>query len=218
MRPSYRAEYAKYKRYFRQITQTYNTRPEVRVSVEVLLTLIAISFFGLAALKPTLATVGQLNSEIKTKEEVAAKLNQKIEALNQAQQNISQKQDQLALLDQALSTEPAPEIFLRQIEGLVVKHGVSLSAVGIEEIILAGEAKAQTVTSKEEGPTNFVRMSLAVSSPNYQGLHNFLVDLENLIIPIKVRTLTFSLSERGTEGPTLNLALSVNIPYLKTQK
>ena len=70
MTVNYREQYAKYNKYFTSLRLVYTKKPEVRVSLNLLMTLLAISFFGLFALRSTISTIAELLSNVKSQEEI----------------------------------------------------------------------------------------------------------------------------------------------------
>lgn len=206
---NYRQQYARYKRYFRELTQTYAQKPGVRTSIELLLSLLVISFFAIFALRPTLNTIAELWATIRSQREAGQQLDQKLQALATAQTVWSRDQERLSLLEEALPSEAQPEKFLRQIEGLAAEHNVSINSFNIDEVLLFGEELKKKREKKEkegiEGAQEFT-LSFSVGA-DFEPLMAFLTGLENLRNVIEIEAFAFGRSSGKQTGPlSLNIA------------
>ena len=81
MNQSWRREYLRYKSYFLNVMGRYKERADVKVYLEILLSLATISVFAIFALRPTILTIAGLLKEIETKKETLAKMDEKISNL-----------------------------------------------------------------------------------------------------------------------------------------
>src|SRR4030042_569746 len=118
----WRNQYLRYRELFFNIIAVYKQRTDLKVFLEILLSLVTISFFGIFALKPTFLTIGQLITEVRGKEETVAKMEQKINDLNMAQSFFSQQPEKISLVKSAIPEIPEPQTFVRQIEGLAANR------------------------------------------------------------------------------------------------
>ncbi|MDP3994652.1 MAG: hypothetical protein Q8P91_02390 [bacterium] len=202
MAQNWRKEYLRYKSFFLSISDLYRKKRDLRMYLEILLSLATISFFGVFALRPTLLTISQLVVEIKSKKETIAIMNIKIKNLESAQQILLQETYRLPLLDTSVFDTPKPEVIARQFEGLSNKNIVKISGLSFEK------------TTLKPLPENSEAINLTVSAAgSYQGLYSFLKDVENLRIPVQIDT--FQIGTAKAEDKTfLTLAISGRIPYL----
>lgn len=188
--------------------------------MEVILSLVTISFFGVFALRPTFLTISTLLKEINTKKETITKMNTKIKNLQTAQQILSEESLRIPILELSVPTFPQPQIFVHQIEGIAAGANVSVLGIRVDETSLKGDVpiKSQTVKSDSKFPANIGSMGFSVStSGSFQNLSSFLKNLENLRSPIKVDLLGINLSKRE-EGNILTLVVSGKVPYLGVTK
>ena len=137
----WRKDYLRYRSYYLNIVNIYKQRQDVKVFLELILTLAAVSFFALFPLKPTILTVIELLKEIGAKEKTVEQMNTKIQNLQQAQTLYVQEEAKIILLETAVPDDPAPDLFVRQIEGLATSYPVNLLGITIGEVTLLGEAK-----------------------------------------------------------------------------
>lgn len=197
-----RSQYAKYSRYFRQLIETYEKKPEVKTSIELLLTLLTISFFSIFALRPTINTIFELLANIRSQEEIQNALVQKTKNLDQAQEVWTKETSRRFLLEQALPKDPQPDHYLRQIEGLAVRHNITLKSFSTDKVVIIGH---------DIEKTNNFNVVLSISG-DYSSLMSFLKDLETLRRIIKINSLSFAKGGRG-EDSVLSLTISGGVPY-----
>jgi len=221
MNPGWRRNYLRYKTYFLNVIGKYRDRAEVKAYLEILLSLLTISIFGIFALRPTLVTIAGLIREIETKRETLAKMDDKIQKLSQAQSLYDRERSRIALLNTAIPNRPTPEIFARQIEGLSVKNSVSIFGIETGSATILGEDTSVNQSTASEGlslPQNAGQVNYIVRlrSPieGYQSLHSFLTDAENLrtlnkFISVDMSTVT------DNEGRFLILLIDGLLPYYK---
>jgi Tfp pilus assembly protein PilO len=217
MAAAWRKSYQRYRSFFLNIYNVYKRRPDLKMFLEIILSLITISAFAAFALRPTALTITQLLEEIETKEETIQRMDTKIANLQIAQTIYNQELGRLALLDQAVPEEPTPEFFIRQIEGLASTRGVSVLGMSIGELVLVGEEQERRRGSDEGEPlpqdAGEVNFSISVQG-DYQQLDTFFNDLNNLRRPIKIDNVNFNSAETET-GQTLVLVLQGRVPYLR---
>ena len=187
----WRKEYIRYKEYFLNVLIIYKQKEDLRMFLEILLSLVTVSFFGAFALRPTLVTITALLTEIDSKEEIVTKLDTKIPAT------------------------ASPETFVRQFEGLAAKNGINLLGVSLGQVTLLGEVKK---VPPEEGVTPLPEDALGISfsvslSGNYSELLGFLADLEKLRRPLAIDTTGMTTTETE-EGKTLVILVSGRAPYI----
>lgn len=212
----YTRHYAQYTRYFTRITELYQKRPEVRASIELLLTLLTISFFAVFALRPTLNTISELVSNIRSQRGILEKLDEKIDNLAAAQTIWSQEQARLTLLDEALPKEAEPDDYLMQIEGLSQAHGLSLTSFSIAEFTLIGKtAEEETENGFKIPQTGKIEVSFTVAG-TYPALSSFFEELEELRRPIKIESFAFT-EGTGTQEGSILLTVRGFVPFFLTE-
>ncbi|MFC1625836.1 hypothetical protein ACFL1Q_02260 [Patescibacteria group bacterium] len=212
----WRGQYLRYKDYFLNILNVYKQKQDLRMFLEVVLSLVTISIFSIFALKPTALTIIELVKEIKGKEETLSLLTQKVQDLNTARNNYESIQSQIQLIESSVPQEPLPDGFTRQIEGIAAKNSVSVSSISVGEIALIGTTKIKKATGKlKPFPQGANEMSVSISvSGGYPNLSSFINDLENLRRPIKIDALQITSSET-IGGKVIVAIVSGRTPYMK---
>jgi hypothetical protein len=213
----WRKEYSRYKSFFLNVVDFYKKKQELKMFVEVLLSMATIAMFAVFALKPTALTIIDLYKEIKAKEELIAKMDTKLSNLSTAQSLITQNQAQINLLNTAIPKTAAPETFVRQIEGASYLDSATLIGLNIGEVVLKGDTKKRPRKGEEislpEGADGF-NFVLSLQS-GFDPLSNFLAHLEQMRRPLKIDTLTITGSKDIETLDNLNYSLSGQAPFFK---
>ncbi|PIS13887.1 hypothetical protein COT65_01845 [Candidatus Shapirobacteria bacterium CG09_land_8_20_14_0_10_47_13] len=205
-----------YKRYFVDIGRIYRANKKVRVYTEIILSLVAISFFLVFAIKPTLVTITELITTIKDQRLVVDQLQKKITALGAAQSEYNLISGDLYLVDEALPKESQTAALVKQIEVVASQSGAALGSVKFDPVVLKEIATGPKEISKIADQTaKEINFTLTVAG-DYPNLKEFLYRLNNLRRVITVET--FSLKIKKAESQTLTLGVSGQAYYLSANE
>lgn len=209
---NYRERYARYSRYFSQLKDNYAKNQQVRESVELLLTFLTISFFIVFALRPTINTITELLANVNSQKEIAQKLDAKLGNLTQARANYNREEKRLFLIEQSLPENPSPDLYLRQIEGLVGTHNLTLKSFNVGETLIWGIAP-KSIQEEDERKQKIpgvrgASVAFAVTG-SFENISAFLDNLENLRQTLMVDNFSMGISKSLDSGITLTLAGSV---------
>jgi Tfp pilus assembly protein PilO len=127
----------KYKSYLSVIRGIYE-KPIAQTSSALILTLVTITFFGLAAIKPTLSTVSQLIKELEEKKEIDEKLTKKLASLATVQEQYSLARQELEVFDTTIPSTQGLEDTLLQLEYLASINGTSLLNIRTSSLTTLG--------------------------------------------------------------------------------
>lgn len=181
-------------------------KPVAQVSTELFLTIGAVLFFALFAIRPTILTMTELVKEIEDKKETSEALSRKVTVLQTVQGEYFALQDQLYLLDEVIPIEPDPERYLRIIEKVASDNRISISSMQVNEIPLEPEESvAFTRKSPVEGQIN---LSL---TGEYQAIRQFLQTLSEVRPLISLDSISFFKST--TEVDTNTISVSIQLRY-----
>ena len=212
----WRKEYLRYREFFLNIVALYRRNQDLRMFLEVLLSLATVSFFAYFALKPTLVTITELYKNIQTKEDLVNKMDIKIQNISAAQTIFDSEAVRVSFTQNAVPDPASPETFVRQIEGLAVTSSVNLLGVSIGQVTLVGEEKKSSNSETDIAPlpegARALTFSVSVNG-SYPALSRFLSELENLRRPIRIDNTGLSSAETE-EGTELVLLISGRVPYL----
>lgn len=213
----WRKDYLRYREQFLNVVKLYQKRQDLRVYLEVILSLLTIIFFAFFALRPTILTISQLYKDIQAKEEIVQKLEEKINNLELAQELVSEKQTVIEIARLSVPGEPTPESFARQIEGLSQTTGITLSGISVGEVTILGEAR-KTAQDKDLKPLpeGSMGMPFTISiSGEYGNLFNFLRNLENLRRPASIDNISISSTINDEGAVKITMIVSGRVPFLK---
>ncbi len=200
----WRKDYLRYRSYYLNILNLYKKREDLRMFLEIILSLSTISFFSIFALRPTFLTIAVLLKEINTKKETIIKMDTKIRNLQTAQNILSQESLRIPILELSIPQSPQPQNFVHQIEGIASSTEVEVLGIRVDETSLKGD-----VPVKDQEMVGF-SVSTAGS---FQNLFSFLKNLENLRSPVKIDVLGISLAKKE-QGNILTLVVTGKVPYL----
>lgn len=184
--------------------------PVAVVSMELLLSVGAVIFFSVFAIRPTLLTMSDLLKEIEDKEKLVEQLDRKIAALATIQTEYLQLQDRLVVLDQALPNTPQLTYSLKIIEKIAQEQDLLITAISIGDI-----PEETDISPTVAGIQRInVPVSVAVTS-DYPTIRQFIESLQNNRRSFVIDTIVFSTSEeKGTR--TLGATITLYLPYYTT--
>lgn len=218
MAAGWRANYLRYKSYFLDVVSHYQKKQDLKIFMELFLSLATVAIFGIFAIRPTLITIAQLIKEIQGKRETLSLMNEKIDNLNQAKILFEQERGNIDLLKKAIPKRGEPEVLVRQVEGVVSQNQVIVLSLTLGEVNLLGEeesvstsadTKVSTLPEDAEGLTFSIS-----SSSDYPQLSSFVQGIERLLRPFKMDTI-FINAQETQEGKQLILVINARSPYLK---
>jgi hypothetical protein len=215
----WRKDYLRYKRYFLNVVDFYNQRPDFKAFIELILSLSTISVLGVFAIRPTLLTVAQLYKKIEAKEQVLAEMDRKVEDLTQARSVYEQEKSRIELLKSAVPDEPEPDRYVRQVEGLIGKNSADYMGLSVNEVALLGTNQGEIIAAEGTAlPTETRGLSNSISLENeYSVLKSFILDSERIRRPLFIEGIHFEppLSEEELEKTIVTLVIRSLTPYIE---
>lgn len=184
--------------------------PVARVSLELVFSILAVIFFAIFAVKPTLQTMSELVKEIEDKRALEEQLEQKIASLNTAQAQYQKFGSQFYLLDEAIPKTAELVEGLKIVEKIasendLIIQGITISAVP-DELAKADE-------------NGFVRESLTFNvdlTGDYLKIRQFVEDLMASRRMTLVDQINFSLGSKRQQK-NLNAIIRINLPYYRNE-
>lgn len=155
------------------------------------MTIFAISFFAIVAIRPTLVTIAKLTREIKEKREANSELQNKIKTLIAAQDEYVRNSDNIFLLDQALPKRSEFPLFAFMLEQIALDSGVEIESFSFEKIFITKN------TAPKESNLQPSKLGFAlISSGDYLKLKDFVSKLETNKRIIKINKISFRLTKK----------------------
>jgi len=213
---NWKKDYVRYKELFLKLLIIYKKRNDIRMFLEILLSLITITVFSIFALKPTLLTISQLIKDNREKEETINKMEQKIKNIATAQNIYNQNIEKISLIEQAIPNTPTPENLLRQIEGIAYTNSVTVIGSSVNEVVLVGEEKKKKNKNKIKNlPKNVSTITFSVNLTGpYLSLYSFLFNLESSRRPLIIDNININSSKKENE-PIIVMSITGQTPYIK---
>ena len=213
---NWKKDYVRYKELFLKLLIVYKKRNDIRMFLEILLSLITITVFSIFALKPTLLTISQLIKDNREKEETINKMEQKIKNIATAQNIYNQNIEKISLIEQAVPNTPTPENLLRQIEGIAYTNSVTVIGSSVNEVVLIGEEKKKNNKNEIKNlPENVSTITFSVNLTGpYLSLYSFLFNLENSRRPLIIDNININSSKKENES-IIVMSITGQTPYIK---
>lgn len=209
MAQGWRKDYLRYKGFFLEILTIYNSRPNLKAYLELILSLGTIVIFSIYAIKPTALTIVELNNEIKSKENTVLLLTQKISNLKIASNLLQKESQNLEIIDNAVPTGANVELLVKQIEKISLDNSVAIRNFSSANIFLKGNSDKKV---ESELPVSFS------ITGNYQNLFQFLQTIENLRRPFRIDSFVFNSNITADNEKFIVLTISGNVPYEYEEK
>lgn len=205
MAQGWKKDYSRYKGFFLNVLNVYKSKPNLKIYLELILSLGAIILFAIFAIKPTILTIIDLNNEIKSKKNIVSKLKQKVIDLKTISNILQEESQALQLVDKAVPSNADIEQLVGQIERMAITDSVEIKNFSSSDVPLKGN-----LDKKEKLDELSVNFSLTGS---YQNLFQFLKSIENLIRPVKIDSLIFNSSNTIDNTKVIVLTVSGKVPY-----
>ncbi len=190
---------SQYQKYMLNIVALYQRRADLKAYTEILLSIVAVIFFIIFAIKPTVVTIANLFVKINAEQQTSDQMTTKINNLSIAQGLYNEQTNNINFLNQAVPNGPDIASYIRQVEGMIKKDGLSAITIGsgdVNIIIPNATPSAQKLIA-----------TISVSG-SYDQLTAFISDIETLRRPAIIGKLDFALTDvsQGQKGLTLTIA------------
>lgn len=215
MATGWKSSYFRYRELFLNVSELYKKRADLRSFLEIVLSIAAVIIFSIFAIKPTALTIINLLQQIKVEKQTIADLNKKINSLQLANSLLIQNEGRLESINIAVPSAPAPDVFAKQIQGLSVRDGVTLSGISIDNIVLLGTPKSiKTSGDLKPLPEKANEMIFSINvKGNFPNIDMFIKDLENLRVVMSIDSLTIT-SSLTESGRVIVAIITGRVPYI----
>lgn len=157
----------------------------------IVLTLIALSFFGLFAINPTLSTIVKLKKELSDDEFVDQQLKQKISNLSSLQQKYSLLQKDIPFVLSAIPKNANIPLLLAQVQSVAQNNNVRLKNLQNFQVELFNEKGIN-----KQFYSYFFSLS---GEGSYDNIQNFVSSLVNIQRIISIETFSVNKTENTNE-------------------
>ncbi|KKT50619.1 MAG: hypothetical protein UW42_C0016G0004 [Candidatus Collierbacteria bacterium GW2011_GWB1_44_197] len=179
-------------------------RPEIKASLEVILSVFTVAILIFAAVRPTLANVASLQKKIEDLNSVNKKSDNKIAQVFAAQTDIDKFRDKLRLYDDAVPHGFSYHDMAGRIELIAKRRGLAVQTITLPGVKLFGEGKGagdwvQKITVKNQNKIVQAEVSFVVNG-NPNEVKGFLTEIENLDRLIFLNSVALSAEPGETKG------------------
>lgn len=199
----------------KQLSQSlsdFYQKPVARVSVELFLSIGAVLFFAIFAIRPTLLTMSDLIKEIEDKRQLDKQMAQKIAALSSAQSEYLKQQERIGVLDEAVPTGPDLVGLFKIIEKVASDNQLVITSMAVNDVPkdIVGTPAFDQLERKN------LEFTVGITG-DYASVRNFVNQLIQVRRTILIDRVTFSVSDvRGFKR--LDAVVSINAPYYGMKK
>lgn len=180
--------------------------PIARVSMELIFSIVAVLFFAVFAIRPTLLTMSELIKEIEDKRSLDEQLGQKIASLSTAQNQYQLFSQQFYLLDEALPKTAQINHSLQ-----VVEKMASDNRLVIQSITISGVPNELAMADASSFERSLLTFNIDVSG-DYLDIRQFIEDVINSRRMMIVDQVGFSLGSSRFQK-NLTAVVRINLPY-----
>ncbi len=190
-----------------------------------ILSIFAVSFFGMFAIRPTITTIVELTKQIDDGKKVNESLQNKIDSLVVAQEEYQLIKDFIPAINQSLPNQPNIIEALQSIETLALEKQASIDGLQVQtiEFVMKNENQQPDQNATNQNPQDMITNSTSepssidinmILSGDYSQLYSFLDKLLKIRRLVTAYSLQLAPSGSTQEG-VLKLNLSLNSYYLK---
>ncbi len=195
---------SQYQKYMLNIVALYQRRADLKAYTEILLSIVAVIFFIIFAIKPTVVTIANLITKINAEQQTSDLMTTKINNLSIAQGLYNEQTNNINFLNQAVPNGPDIATYVRQIEGMIKKDGLSAITIGSGDVSII----TPTATSSAQKLVSTISVS-----GTYDQLTAFISDIESLRRPAIIGKLDFALTDISQGQKGLTLTISPQTPF-----
>ena len=172
-------------------------RPEIKASVEIILSVFTVVTLLLIAVRPTLGIVATLQKKIDDQAVVDKKLSNKIAQLIKATDDLSTYAADLGAFNLAVTDGGFQSGLAKRIELLAITEGIEIKALSFEPVPLLGETVNLADKAKERKPISIKDTDIAEYGISFEisgsqdQLFSCLEKIENLDRVVIVKNVGF---------------------------
>lgn len=173
------------KKYFP--TLPYLTPERSQKFFGIILTFLALAFFGFFAIKPTISTILKLQKELSDNQFVFDQLEIKIKNLTALRKQYFNLQNDLPIINSAITLQPDTQILFAQIQSIARMSDIVIKKLQNSEVEISKNDKS---TSKNYYSYNFI----IAGSGSSENILKFIKILTNMERVINLNTFSISIA------------------------
>ena len=205
----------KYSLYYQQISLIYQ-RPEVKASLEIVLSVFMVTGLIFFAVRPTVTNIAALQKRIEDLSSFNKKADLKIAQVFDSQNQLSVFRDKLRLFDEAVPDKFSYQGMAGRIEVLARKSGLTVQTISMPGIRLFGTGKGSGAWSSKlltKNASNIVKSSVSFAvSGDPKKVREFLGNLENLDRATLLENIVMT-TETGQAGKASSIKATGQVSF-----
>lgn len=158
----------------------------------IVLTFLALSFFGFFAINPTIATILKLRKEVSDSEFVYSQLETKIKNLSALRNQYESLQSDLPFITDAITVRPNVDLLFAQVQGASQKSNVKLSKLQNFEVEILKN-------NKTPGKQHHFYSFVVVGNSSFEDIFNFFSTITNMQRIIDIDTFSITNTTKQNE-------------------
>lgn len=190
-----------YRKYYRSLEPILG-KPKTKKYSTVIFFLLTIALFGWYAIRPTIKTILYLQREIVDKKTVNTQMDDKINALIEAQAILENIQPQAAVIASTIPKNPQAVDIARQLKNLAQTTQASLSAIQIASVPILVDAPNSALPSYVVKHTA-IPITISIDGP-YTVLASFMNGLLAMQRIVTIDSISFSPNKGGFTQSQVN--------------
>lgn len=203
-----------YRKYYEDYLQPIVNSRKTTAYFMIILSCLTISFFGLFAIRPTLMTIAELKKQIQDSQLVNDKLQQKINALITAQEEMQRIRPFIPAVYEAVPNNPSITSLMSKLESLAEESEVTLASYELGSITYNFQKQSgdDAIEEKQNLPPVSIDITVYIRG-KYSQVKSYLDKLltSRRIISAK----SAQLSGEGADITVLKLNLKLDSYYVK---
>lgn len=210
----------RYARYYQGLSLIYQ-KPEIKASLEVILSVFMVTILIFVAIKPTLTNVAGLQKKITDQETLSLKADKKIGQLFSAQAQLTQYQDKIALFDKAVGNKLSYFDMMSRIELIARKNNITIDSVSAPGSIIAGTGKgagdwSTRLATKDTNGVTTVNVNITFYGGPKE-IRKFLTEIENIDVLTMIKNVVLLKESGGAKGTQrIKATMTVYFYFLAT--
>lgn len=176
----------KYRSYLDSVRHMYD-RPIAQTSTTLIVTLVTIAFFGLAAIRPSLGVISKLQAEVRDKRELNSQLGDKVSDLASVVQEYKTNRELLSAFERAIPDNQNLERLVLSLDFLAQRNQVLILNSRTGSLVAHGPVNTH-YSDGEPFPSFNVDLNVGGS---YANLLDLLADIQNLDRYVVVQRVSF---------------------------
>lgn len=187
---------------YRETVKRMLSTPRKKAYTFLGVTLIVVLVFTFGAIRPTVSTISRLYGEIKERQELGDKLQNKINTLSTLQKEYQEKEEDLEFLDVFFPENSDYSLLMASLEKISGQYGFEMSGLGIT--VMEKEVDKSGVTDMESVEV------VIVATGSRSSIVPFVEHLENLpVVPDIESVSATAAGEEGSDEVRVNVRMTV---------